>query len=273
MGGSNSGRIEVNGLQVLTGMQKRIRQEERRPLIRTASDLLGPGLGPYAVRLMDFNDDAAVFNGLFYAEPGAQNGPDTNRYWMGQVIANADGYGYQRMAEFRAPADPLFAPVEYIRTFTSIGSARSYGTWLRVGSGTVKKVVSTTILANTGPTVGGTGLNCASAVVPYPYLNRTYRVTFNVEVQSDTAGGFTTFQLKYGVGAITGGTVFMESLLDHRVASRRILNQMTGEFVCPVADGTADFRVIVVFFGGAGASTTVASSTAPSYLLVDEIIP
>ena len=49
MGGANSWRTAQDMPDWMREVEKRVLHEERRPNIRTASDLMGPGLSPYSV--------------------------------------------------------------------------------------------------------------------------------------------------------------------------------------------------------------------------------
>lgn len=80
MGGQNSWRTNITFTDWMRDIEKRILNEERRPSIRSASDLMGPGAGPYAILTVDWNADETTFNGWFYSEPGAQNSPDDSLY-------------------------------------------------------------------------------------------------------------------------------------------------------------------------------------------------
>ena len=73
--------------------EKRIMHEERRPQIRQASDLLGPGFGSRATAIADWNSDEAAFTGFFFTEPGAANAPDTNLRWIGITVGLPDESG------------------------------------------------------------------------------------------------------------------------------------------------------------------------------------
>lgn len=129
MAGHGSQRQPTTTKDMLRRMQKDSLYEARRSVPRTASDLLGPGLASRAIRTMDWNADELAFNGLFYSEPGAQNSPDVNRYWMGIVEVNPDGFGYQRVLEYRVLPWPDQAPDEWIRTFSTTGLSRTYSAW------------------------------------------------------------------------------------------------------------------------------------------------
>lgn len=69
-------RTEVDAIDHFGHQKKRVELEQRRPVIRKASDLVGPGIGASAVQVTDFNDTLATFNGFFSAIPGALNAPD-----------------------------------------------------------------------------------------------------------------------------------------------------------------------------------------------------
>lgn len=109
-------------------------QEERRPQIRKASDLLGPGFAPFAVPVDDLDDDVAAFNGLFITAPGAANTPDITKWWVGETIATQANGGTQTFSTFRA----LDAPhITMMRGFEVApdSSQRFYSAWQEMGGG------------------------------------------------------------------------------------------------------------------------------------------
>jgi len=118
-------------------VEKRILHEERRPNIRTASDLMGPGLSPYSVLINDWNAAETAFNGFFHTDVGALNTPGSDRMWMGTSQATSDGYGLQRVTEYRGPlTDFLWPRLTYIRKFfTPPGAQRQFSAW-RLEDGT-----------------------------------------------------------------------------------------------------------------------------------------
>lgn len=124
MGGANSWRTNITGADWMRDVEKRILSEERRPLIRTASDLLGPGFAPYAVLTQDWNAVECTFNGIFYSQPGGLNSPDGSAYWIGDVLAQQAGFGIQHVWEHRVASDPTTSPIrEYIRRFYAPGGS------------------------------------------------------------------------------------------------------------------------------------------------------
>lgn len=124
-------------------VEKRILHEERRPNIRTASDIMGPGLGPYSVWINDWNADETAFNGMFHTDPGALNTPDGTRYWMGTSQATSEGYGFQRVTEYRDGNTTLNWPrLTYLRKFfTPPGTQRQFSAW-RVDDGTPPGIIT-----------------------------------------------------------------------------------------------------------------------------------
>lgn len=77
MSGSQNWRDEVNAVVYFGNRKKQADIESRRPVIRRASDLAGPGIGSNATRITDFNDQLARYNGFFSAVAGAANEPPT----------------------------------------------------------------------------------------------------------------------------------------------------------------------------------------------------
>jgi hypothetical protein len=133
MGGAHSNRIPIDGRDWMRDVEKRVLHEERRPTIRTASDLMGPGLGPYAVEVMDWNGPETAFNGFYYSEPGAINSPDSTKYWMGFTEGNTSGYGLQRLYQATPDGTIAVPPASYIRSFWP-GFQRQFSNWGSMGA-------------------------------------------------------------------------------------------------------------------------------------------
>lgn len=111
--------------------EKRLMHEERRPIVRRASDLLGPGFAPYAVQTLNWNSDETQFNGLFFSEVGAENSPDNSMFWIGSVTATRDGRGVQEVWTFDG-AEPL----HYTRSWvTGNNPIPTWSAWTAVASG------------------------------------------------------------------------------------------------------------------------------------------
>jgi hypothetical protein len=131
LGGSNTWRQPLTGEDWMREVEKRILHEERRPNIQTAADLLGPGIAPFSIWVQDWNAPETAFNGLFHSEPGAFNVPSNTRYWMGTSQATNEGYGLQRVSEYRGySSDVLWPRPTYLRKFfTTSGAQRQFSAW------------------------------------------------------------------------------------------------------------------------------------------------
>lgn len=87
--------------------RKRASMEQRRPVARRLSDLAGPGFGPVASRISDFNDPVATYNGYFSTAPLAENRPmpgsllDAESTYIMHVIADAEYGGVQTVTRMR----------------------------------------------------------------------------------------------------------------------------------------------------------------------------
>lgn len=129
MGGQQSGRVNLTLDDWMRDIETRILHEERRPQIRNAADIMGPGLGPKTMQLVDWNDDATTFNGFFWSDVNSRNSPDANKQWMGYNLVNADGSGYQRVYEFKGQGDDT-TMVTYVRRSLGSGASRTWGPWI-----------------------------------------------------------------------------------------------------------------------------------------------
>jgi len=132
VGGQNNWTIDVDANDWMRGVEKRVLHEERRPQVRSASDLLGPGFAPYATPINDWNTDTAAFNGYFWTPVGALNSPDGARQWIGTTVAYSDGSGVQEVSEKGFAGSP---PDRYIRTFRTQGGIRVYSAWASASTG------------------------------------------------------------------------------------------------------------------------------------------
>lgn len=117
MSGEQSWRTETNAGEYLGHQQKRGQLADRRPVIRRASDLVGPGIGVSAVRLTDLKDPLALCNGFFSARSDALDAPTSAEDFIGFCVVDAEiggmqtfrgmstGKEYVRMVS-RSPSDP-----------------------------------------------------------------------------------------------------------------------------------------------------------------------
>lgn len=128
-------RTDVTAGDYFLHQKKQSEIERRRPTIRAASDLVGPGIGANAVRLDDFNDLLATFNGYYSSAAGAAHAPTSAEAFVGHVVSDATLGGRQ---EFTG----LTTGVEYTRTFTRSPidpEALAWGDWTER-----RRVLSTT---------------------------------------------------------------------------------------------------------------------------------
>lgn len=104
-------RTAVDSGDYFLHRQKQTDLDSRRPVPRKASDLgLGPGVSANAVRITDYNDLLASFNGYFSSEPGAIDAPNSVEAFVGYVISDISLGGRQVFTG-------LTSGVEYSRTF------------------------------------------------------------------------------------------------------------------------------------------------------------
>ena len=109
---------QENSAETYFGHQKKtLAVADRRPVIRKASDLVGPGIGASATVLTDFNDLLATYNGYYSAEDGALNAPFPGEAYVGIVVMDSMLGGYQKFTGmdtqteyrrmfYRNPSDP-----------------------------------------------------------------------------------------------------------------------------------------------------------------------
>jgi hypothetical protein len=69
-------RTETDATDYFGHQKKKVQVSDRRPVIRKPSDLVGPGIAANAIRITDFNDHLATFDGFFAAAVGALNAPN-----------------------------------------------------------------------------------------------------------------------------------------------------------------------------------------------------
>ena len=84
-------RNETNATDYFTNQQKQLAVADRRPVIRRAVDLVGPGVAATAVRIVDFLDPLAQFNGFFSALHTALDRPPVEQSYVGYVSSDLNG--------------------------------------------------------------------------------------------------------------------------------------------------------------------------------------
>lgn len=116
MSGQQNWRTEVDALDYFQHQKKQAAVDNRRPVIRKASDLVGPGIGANATVITNFNDTLATFDGYFSAAAGTANAPTAGQAYVGIVTSDStlggmqvfhgltDGGTYKRLFT-RNPAD------------------------------------------------------------------------------------------------------------------------------------------------------------------------
>lgn len=119
---SDDWRIPTDAATYLSHQQKRTNFAERRPVIRRASDLVGPGIGAHAVRLTDYNNLLSTFNGYYSSAPETTNAPPGGEAFVGYVISDAELGGLQVFTG-------LTTGTEYRRTFTRNPTDPELITW------------------------------------------------------------------------------------------------------------------------------------------------
>lgn len=211
MGGSNSWRANITGGDWMRDVEKRILHEERRPQIRSASDLLGPGFGPYANQTFDWNSDEALFTGSFFSTAGAVvNSPDPAKFWIGEVLSQADGYGIQHVWEHRVASDPTNSPIrEYTRRFYNPGTGGSpmFSAWVENPAANPVLTVSDTSTIDMSVSGSGTPANpwiVSGTVIP-PAQNSAVQVFSADGTWTKPAGAKHVWVRVVGGGGAGGG--------------------------------------------------------------------
>lgn len=135
MGSQKNWRYGIDADDWMRFNEKRLMHEERRPVIREASDLLGPGFAKFAVRTFDWNGVDLKSNGMWYSVAAqTKNSPDDLAHWMGITEGNKNGDGMQTVYEYKHVSDSTPIRV-YTRRFFTSGGVTNYGTWKDTGGG------------------------------------------------------------------------------------------------------------------------------------------
>lgn len=160
-------RTAVDAQDYLGQQKKKIETEQRRPVMRRASDLVGPGIAPGAVMVTDWNDKLATYNGYYssgnasgiYPGASAANGPQLDvvhgsldfHPYTATVVSDPVLGGRQILTD-------LITGVEYKRTFLRNPSDASF---LIFGAWTTAPAPYTPTLniqhASTSVTIAGVG--------------------------------------------------------------------------------------------------------------------
>lgn len=131
MSGTNPDATDFRGWMRET--RQRIAALEYRAPAHRALDLLGPGIDSSATLVSNWNDDTVYFNGYYYSEVGADNAPDGVNRWLGFVLIDDLGSGYQLLIASPDPSATDLSAWTHIRKHrvfsTPSESTRVYSAW------------------------------------------------------------------------------------------------------------------------------------------------
>lgn len=117
MGREENWKIPTDAEDYFGQQGRKLQIADRRPVIKRASDLVGPGIGAAAVPITDYNDILATYNGYYSSVPGVSDAPNGTDSFVGTVVMDSElggvqefislttGYTYRRLF-IRSPADP-----------------------------------------------------------------------------------------------------------------------------------------------------------------------
>lgn len=203
-------RTEIDAEDYFRHQKKKTQVADRRPVIRKASDLVGPGIDAAAVVVTDWNDVLATFNGYF-SSTSALNGPqsvgggsDTSLY-VGFVTMDATYGGKQIITDLNSGLD-------YTRIFRRAPTDPNtivWGPW--VGSNSPDPTAFASQTVNTSVPVGTTltPLNCP--VLSGSNWEDTYEqdgTSFNI-----LRDGVYTGVLRFEPGLVSGQTAKLRLVL------------------------------------------------------------
>lgn len=223
MSGQQNWRTEVTGLDYFQHQKKQADLEHRRPVIRKASDLVGPGIGANATRITDFNDALATFDGYFGAAAGAANAPTSGQAYVGVVTSDGDLGGMQ---VFYGMTDGG----TYKRLFTrspADNTAISWGLWVAAQANTDDAAWN--VIGATGAPAFQNGWgNYGSTWETAGYIRK---------------GGVVYLRGLIGGGTVTSGTVIFNLPVGYRPTSDK-------HFATTAAASAAAFALLNVMANG-----------------------
>lgn len=115
-------RTEINAEDFFGHQRKKLALADRRPVNWTASSMVGPGIGSGAVRITDFNDLLAMYNGYYSANADALNSPNDDEAFIGFTVMDPELGGRQVFTGFESGA-------EYTRLFIRNPSDPDFVVW------------------------------------------------------------------------------------------------------------------------------------------------
>lgn len=116
----NNWRIPTDAGDYFSNQKKTLQNESRRPVVRRASDLVGPAINKFTARVADYNSALVAVNGFVSSLPGALNAPPEtlgSGTFVGTISTDAERGGTQDLTELgtgikwsrqfsRNPTDP-----------------------------------------------------------------------------------------------------------------------------------------------------------------------
>lgn len=214
--------VETDAEDYFLHQQKKLETADRRPVIRKASQLAGPGIGPSATRVTNWSDLLATYNGYYSSAPGAVDAPNAVENFVGTVIMDSEFGGrqvlvglassqeFQRMF-IRNPGDETSISWSSWRTDETITPAIQDGTigTTSVPSGTITALNSPATVEMT-PSIATFQRNSAdiSILRPGAYtgmfrVSSGSAITGSLRIEHPKANGMTVINLtgiNYNVG-------------------------------------------------------------------------
>lgn len=155
MSDSANWRTDVDSTDYFQRQKKALAVADRRPVIRRASDLVGPGIAATAIKITDFNDQLATYNGYYSALAGASNAPNGDEAFVGMTVMD-DFLGGRQVYT------GLSSDTEYTRLFLrnpGDPSSITWGDWVESGSGGGGGVPTSRLVATDSTLTGGGDLS------------------------------------------------------------------------------------------------------------------
>lgn len=130
MGGEQNWRVPTTAEDYFRNQQRRADIADRRPVVRKAADIVGPGIDATAIPITDFSDPLATYDGFFSAVAGTFGAPTNSEAYVGTVVSDAVLGGTQTFTG-------LTSKVTYQRTFQrnpADYSSLFWGGWVRLNN-------------------------------------------------------------------------------------------------------------------------------------------
>lgn len=95
MSGEQDWRFQTDAETMLGAQKKTLAVADRRPVIRKAADLVGPGINAQATRITDYNNLLATYNGYYSSVAGAFGAPSDTEDFVGITVMDSLLGGFQ----------------------------------------------------------------------------------------------------------------------------------------------------------------------------------